>query len=73
MRVPGTAWLELRVEPGQGDGRRSVYRQRAVFVPHGLSGHLYWWAVRPWHAVVFGGMSRNITATAERPATSPPA
>ncbi|GGP38693.1 SDR family oxidoreductase [Saccharothrix coeruleofusca] len=63
MRVPGLAWLELRVAPG-GDGG-SVYRQRAVFVPRGLAGHLYWWLVWPFHGVVFGGMVRNITSEAE--------
>jgi hypothetical protein len=63
MRVPGRAWLEMSVEP-DGDGSR--YRQRAVFLPRGLAGHLYWLAVAPFHGVVFGGMVRNITRTAER-------
>jgi uncharacterized protein YbjT (DUF2867 family) len=65
MKVPGKAWLEMSVEPGPDGG--STYRQRAVFVPHGLAGHAYWWAVSPFHAVVFGGMVRNITSTAEHP------
>ncbi|HEX2301366.1 MAG TPA: SDR family oxidoreductase [Pseudonocardiaceae bacterium] len=63
MKVPGDAWLEMIVEPEPDGG--SVYRQRAVFVPHGLAGHAYWWAIFPFHAVVFGGMARNITGTAE--------
>jgi uncharacterized protein YbjT (DUF2867 family) len=63
MKVPGDAWLEMVVEPGPDGG--STYRQRAVFVPRGLLGHLYWWAVSPFHAAVFGGMARNITSTAE--------
>ncbi|MFR9725641.1 SDR family oxidoreductase [Streptomyces sp. MS19] len=63
MRLPGRAWLELAVDPAPGD--RALYRQRAVFRPRGLSGHLYWWAVSPFHAVVFRGMVRNIAATAE--------
>ena len=63
MKVPGYAWLDLRVQAGPGGG--SVYRQHAVFIPHGLAGHLYWWAVVPTHGVVFGGMARNITRTAE--------
>ncbi len=25
-----------------GSGSGSVYRQRAVFIPRGLAGHLYW-------------------------------
>jgi uncharacterized protein YbjT (DUF2867 family) len=63
MKVPGRAWLEMKVIP---DGTGSRYGQRAVFIPHGLAGHLYWWAVAPFHGVVFGGMVRNITRTAER-------
>lgn len=62
MRVPGLAWLELGV--AQDDEGRTVYRQRAVFHPHGLAGHAYWWSVAPFHGVVFGGMARNIAAAA---------
>ena len=63
MRVPGRAWLEIRVEPGSGSS--SVYRQRAIFHPRGLAGHAYWWSVAPFHGLVFGGMMRNIKAAAE--------
>ncbi|GAA1857043.1 SDR family oxidoreductase [Pseudonocardia ailaonensis] len=63
MKVPGLAWLEMGVAP---DPAGSRYTQRAVFVPHGLAGHLYWWSVAPFHGIVFGGMVRNITGTAER-------
>ncbi|MEU7632787.1 SDR family oxidoreductase [Nocardia sp. NPDC049220] len=62
MRVPGRAWLELSVEP---DGSGATYRQRALFEPHGLAGHLYWKSIAPFHAVIFGGMARNITGAAE--------
>ncbi|TWG07767.1 SDR family oxidoreductase [Saccharopolyspora dendranthemae] len=62
MKLPGRAWLELRVDPGADGG--AVYRQRAVFEPHGLSGQLYWAAVWPFHGLVFGGMVRNITSAA---------
>jgi uncharacterized protein YbjT (DUF2867 family) len=64
MRVPGQAWLELRVDAGE-DGR-TVYRQRALFHPRGLPGHLYWWTVWPFHGLVFGSMARNIAAAAEQ-------
>ncbi|MEV6211507.1 SDR family oxidoreductase [Kitasatospora sp. NPDC051914] len=62
MRLPGPAWLELSVAPDGAGG--AVYRQRALFHPHGLAGHAYWWSVAPFHAVVFGGMARNITERA---------
>nr|WP_233571474.1 SDR family oxidoreductase [Cellulomonas triticagri] len=77
MRVPGLAWLELRVEPDQDAGADgadadavwrtppTTFAQRAVFHPHGLAGQLYWWAVYPFHGVVFGGMQRNIARAAE--------
>jgi uncharacterized protein YbjT (DUF2867 family) len=63
MRLPGLAWLELMVR-AQDDGR-TVLRQRAVFHPHGLPGHLYWKAISPFHGIVFGGMQRNIARAAE--------
>jgi hypothetical protein len=65
MRLPGLAWLELSVLP---DGAGTRYRQRALFQPRGLAGHAYWWSVAPFHAVVFGGMARNITERARRAA-----
>ncbi|MDI2098858.1 SDR family oxidoreductase [Ruicaihuangia caeni] len=63
MRVPGDAWLELTARPGAGGG--SVYRQRAVFLPRGLSGRLYWMTLVPMHALIFGGMARRIVRAAE--------
>ncbi len=71
MRLPGLAWLEMYVE-ADGAGR-SRYRQRALFHPHGLAGHAYWWSVSPFHAVVFGGMARNIARAAAREAARRPA
>ena len=65
MRLPGLAWLELGVEPASQGGERSTYVQRALFHPRGLFGHAYWWAVAPFHGIVFGGMARNISAAAE--------
>ena len=61
MRVPGLAWLELRVE----DDSPTVFAQRALFHPKGLLGQLYWWSVYPFHGIVFGGMQRNIGRAAE--------
>ena len=63
MRLPGLAWLDLRVESdAQG---RTVFRQMAYFHPRGLLGQLYWWLVTPFHGVVFGGMQRNVARAAE--------
>lgn len=60
--LPGTARLELRVEP---TGRRtSRYVQRVTFRPRGLSGRAYWYAVYPAHQFVFAVMARTIAGVA---------
>jgi uncharacterized protein YbjT (DUF2867 family) len=64
MKLPGRAWLELTLRRDRAG--RTVYGQRAIFRPHGLLGQAYWWSLRPFHGVVFGGMLRNIAAAAER-------
>ena len=70
MLLPGRAWLEMRVSD---DPVGSHYHQRAVFLPHGFTGHLYWHAISPFHAVIFGGMARNIARTAEHAIEEQPA
>lgn len=73
MRLPGLAWLEMHAETD--DSGRTRYRQRALFHPRGLLGHAYWWSVAPFHALVFGGMARNIARAAaegtREPGTAP--
>jgi uncharacterized protein YbjT (DUF2867 family) len=65
MRLPGLAWLEFHVEH-DGTTGDAVPRQRATFAPRGLAGHLYWWLIAAFHGIVFGGMVRGITRTAEQ-------
>ncbi|MET9907677.1 SDR family oxidoreductase [Streptomyces sp. NPDC006476] len=69
MRLPGLAWLEMHA--GTCPDGRTRYLQRALFHPHGLLGHAYWWSVSPFHAVVFGGMARNIALAAAREPVTP--
>ena len=70
MKMPGLAWLEFTIEP-HGDGG-SRLTQRAVFYPHGLSGHAYWWSVAPFHRYVFPGMAGHLVRAAEQhPAVTP--
>ena len=57
--APGLAWLELRVGDEQ-PARQCAFEQRALFHPRGIAGHAYWWAVWPFHGLVFGSMQRNI-------------
>ncbi|MET0295851.1 MAG: SDR family oxidoreductase [Microbacterium sp.] len=68
MKVPGLAWLEMRVTPEDGGSR---YDQRAVFFPLGLAGRLYWLAVLPFHGFIFSGMASRITAAAVGDAEAP--
>jgi uncharacterized protein YbjT (DUF2867 family) len=65
MKVPGRAWLEFEVE---GDASSSRIHQTAIFDPLGLWGQLYWYALYPLHALIFGGMLRNIGRAAEEEA-----
>ena len=62
MRLPGLAWLEMRVTP---TCEGALYQQRAVFFPKGLRGRLYWFAILPFHGIIFSGMANRITASAE--------
>lgn len=71
MRLPGEALLEFRIEP---KGAQScTLRQTALFQPRGLFGLVYWYAVLPFHHVVFRGMLAGIQRDACQIALSPPA
>jgi uncharacterized protein YbjT (DUF2867 family) len=62
MKLPGEAWIEWRIEP-DGDGSRLT--QRATFSPRGLAGRAYWYALTPFHFLIFARMARCIAAAAE--------
>lgn len=73
MRVPGRAWIEFTVEPaavhaGDRSGAEASagtrYRQRAIFLPSGLAGRLYWWSLVPAHHIIFDRMASRIVAAA---------
>lgn len=63
MKVPGIAWLGWTIE-STADGSRLT--QRAQFIPRGLLGRLYWWALLPFHAPIFRRMALGIVAAARR-------
>jgi uncharacterized protein YbjT (DUF2867 family) len=67
MRLPGDAWIEWRTVPCSA-GTRLV--QRARFVPRGIFGRLYWWAVVPFHVAIFPVMLRRIAAATVQPPQS---
>ncbi len=65
MKLPGRAVLVFRLIPRENG--RTELRQIARFLPKGLSGILYWYAVMPFHHYVFNGMLRGIAAAAGNP------
>ena len=62
MKLPGLAWLEFNIEPTATGCKLT---QRALFVPRGLFGHLYWWSIAPLHGFVFPGMAKHLVQEAE--------
>jgi uncharacterized protein YbjT (DUF2867 family) len=71
MRAPGEAMLEFHLEP-LAEGRRTRLTLSARYMPKGLVGLLYWYAVAPFHALVFPGLLEGIAAQAERSELPPP-
>ena len=62
MKLPGKAWLEFRVR--RLDKGVTEILQTAWFEPHGVSGRLYWWAMWPFHRLLFTNMMRKLEQTA---------
>lgn len=63
MKVPGDATLQWEVT-ADGSGSRLV--QTASFVPRGLSGALYWYALYPIHKRIFSDLAKAIVRDAEK-------
>ena len=58
MKVPGKAVLLFRLRPLSATS--TELQQIARFLPRGLLGLLYWYAVLPFHHFVFNGMLNGI-------------
>ena len=82
MKLPGEAVLEFAIEPRDARSGplppdaadrapRSRLTQTARFRPRGLAGRLYWYAVLPFHGIVFRQMLHGIRFAAERLAVTP--
>jgi uncharacterized protein YbjT (DUF2867 family) len=69
MKAPGTATLELRLEPAGAGTRLALL---ASFRPRGLWGYAYWWAMYPAHGLLFPAMLRNIARAAGARVTAGP-
>jgi uncharacterized protein YbjT (DUF2867 family) len=72
MIVPGEAILEFEIERGETDTGRCRLVQTARFLPRGLLGIVYWYAVMPLHGVVFRRMLQGIRLAAEKAAPPKP-
>ena len=55
MKLPGEAWLEFKIE-------NNILKQTATFRPRGLAGRLYWYAVLPFHGIIFNGMIKKLAS-----------
>jgi uncharacterized protein YbjT (DUF2867 family) len=58
MKMPGEALLDLQMEP-KGAGRTEL-RMISRFLPRGLAGLAYWYALYPFHVWIFKGMQTAI-------------
>lgn len=64
MKVPGRAWLQF--ETHALENKRTQLIQTAYYAPKGLSGLLYWYALYPFHSLMFSGMIRKLKKQSER-------
>ena len=55
MKLPGEAWLELKI-----DEKKKSFMQKATFRPNGLLGRAYWYILLPIHKIIFNGMAKKI-------------
>jgi hypothetical protein len=62
MKLPGDAILDFRISPL--DNGKTELTQVARFLPRGLFGFLYWYALYPVHQWVYRGMLQRIAAAA---------
>ncbi len=57
MKLPGEAWLEFKLKESPEE---KILIQTATFRPLGLWGRLYWFAVLPFHGLIFPKMARGV-------------
>ena len=62
MKMPGTAWLLLKVDKKGND--HSKLSLAAMYYPKGVLGYVYWYLLYPVHIILFPGMARGIAKRA---------
>jgi uncharacterized protein YbjT (DUF2867 family)/uncharacterized protein YndB with AHSA1/START domain len=70
MKMPGEATLDFRLCP-LPDGSTEL-SQTARFLPRGLAGIAYWYALDPFHRKIYQGMLRAIAAATGKPILAGP-
>jgi uncharacterized protein YbjT (DUF2867 family) len=70
MKLPGEATLEFRLSP-KAEGVTEL-AQIARFLPRGLAGIAYWYALDPFHKNLYPGMLRAIAAATGKPILAGP-
>lgn len=55
MKLPGEAWLEFEIL-----AQEKLLRQTATFRPRGFLGRLYWYAMVPFHHIIFRKMAESL-------------
>ena len=63
MKLPGHAWLQYEVRENKGEA--TLVEQTAAFLPKGLAGLVYWYALYPIHAWIFSGLVKEIGRRSE--------
>jgi uncharacterized protein YbjT (DUF2867 family) len=65
MKLPGVATLSFEIEPVPDNAKACTIVMTARFRPRGLLGIAYWYAVLPFHGVVFRGMLAGLVREAQ--------
>jgi uncharacterized protein YbjT (DUF2867 family) len=61
MKLPGEAWLQFNVKQ---ENQEWFLIQTATFRPRGILGRLYWYALIPFHVLIFKKMAKAIAGEA---------
>lgn len=70
MKMPGEATLEFRLSPVTND--ETELTMTARFLPRGLGGLVYWYALEPFHRRIYQGMLQALAAAANKAVTAAP-
>jgi hypothetical protein len=70
MKTPGEALLEFQIVPlANGEVE---FRMLSRFLPRGLTGIIYWYALYPFHEWIFYGMLKSMAKSIQKPITKNP-